>query len=111
MRSWRVLVVLVAALCACGDDADPTCRTSPLTYQTAGQPYIENWCRGCHGADVPITMRQRAPLGMNFDTLAEVRAQLVPIATTTANATMPPQGGPSDGERAMMLQWLRCGAP
>ena len=104
-------LALCALLAACGDDVDRQCATSSATYDTVGKPYIESWCRGCHAADVPITMRQNAPLDVNFDTLADVRTQLVPIATTIENATMPPEGGPSAADNARMLQWLDCGAP
>ncbi len=48
---------------------------------------------------------------MNFDTLAEVRAQLLPIQTSIANATMPPTGGPSAQDQMLVMQWLSCGAP
>jgi len=104
-------LALLAVLAACGDDVEPECATSSATYATVGQPYIESWCRRCHAADVPITMRQNSPLGVDFDTLSEVRAQLVPIAMTIENATMPPQGGPSPADNARVLQWLACGAP
>lgn len=107
MRWCSVALALVAA---CGTDVDPACRTSE-TYQTVGGPFIENWCRGCHSIDLPIGQRQRAPGDVNFDTIDEIRAQAPAIERVITAGTMPPAGGPSDDERTMMMQWLRCGAP
>src|SRR5206468_2613646 len=95
MRSWRSALVLLAA---CGNDVDPSCATSYLTYQNFGAAFMANWCRGCHSDGLPVGMRQSAPGEINFDTLDEVRSQELAIVRTTAMArTMPPEGGPSDG--------------
>jgi uncharacterized membrane protein len=56
-------------------------------------------------------MRQQAPTDVNFDTLSEVRAWSVQISLTTGTGTtMPPAGGPAASERAMLVEWLHCGA-
>ena len=87
------------------------CRTSSLTYQNFGEPFMANWCNGCHSSGLPSGMRQLAPADVNFDTLAEIRAQSVAIlVTTVTDVTMPPEGGPSDDERALLSQWMDCGA-
>jgi hypothetical protein len=112
MRSRHdALLAAVLALAACGDDRDPSCRTSSLSYDTVGKPYLENWCRGCHGEDVPPPARHGAPVDVDFDTLGEVQVKIVPVMTVIGAHTMPPSGGPSDDEDALMLAWLRCGAP
>jgi uncharacterized membrane protein len=102
----------LAALAACGSDTDPACDRSYLRYDNFGSPFIINWCRACHSAELPPDMRQQAPAGVNFDTLTEIRAWSPSIAFTTGDdrATMPPAGGPSSSERAMLVEWLRCGA-
>jgi len=111
MRSrCSAIVLALAALAACGDDVDPSCD-STVTYQTVGEPYLANWCLGCHSVDVPPGMRQQAPVGMNFDTVDEVRAQLISLESVTLQQTMPPEGGPADAERTLWMQWLSCGAP
>lgn len=104
---WASLLVLLAA---CGTDTDSSCTTT-VTYQTVGAPFVDSWCRGCHSIDVPGGMRQRAPANVNFDTLDEIRGQLVDIDNDISHRTMPPAGGPSDDERALLITWLRCGAP
>lgn len=102
--------VLAVALAACGTDSDSTC-TSAITYSTVGQPYMESWCNGCHSADLPPNMRQLAPANVNFDTLDEIRGQLLPIQMTIQTGTMPPEGGPNAQDQMLVLQWLGCGAP
>ena len=107
MRSSRS-VLLVLLLAGCGNDTRVECSESPLTYQTFGDPYIANWCRGCHSEDLIPTMRQDAPLGVNLDTLDEVRQRRAQILEM--GDRMPPTGGPSEEERALMREWLTCGA-
>jgi uncharacterized membrane protein len=107
---WPCSVALAVA--ACGSDVDPSCRTSTLTYDTFGAPFMASWCNGCHSAALDPGMRQDAPYGINFDTVTEIRAQWLAIAQTTIDLeTMPPEGGPSPDERALLGAWLRCGAP
>jgi uncharacterized membrane protein len=115
-RSARLAVGIAIALAACGNDTNPACETSFLRYDNFGAPFITNWCRACHSASVPPDMRQQAPDDINFDSLAEVRAWSSSIERTSGDtagtrATMPPAGGPSAAERAMLTEWLRCGAP
>jgi len=105
------LLTLALAAPACGDDTDPNCDQSFLRYDNFGSPFIINWCRACHSIELPADMRQDAPTDINFDTLGEVRAWSRQIQLTAGNSTtMPPTGGPSDAERAMLVEWLRCGA-
>jgi uncharacterized membrane protein len=102
---------LLAAL-ACGTDTDPRCDASFLRYDNFGAPFIVSWCRACHSATVPPDMRQQAPVDVNFDTLDEIRAWSPSIDRLAGEGVaMPPAGGPSADERAMLTQWLRCGAP
>ena len=104
------LAVLVAP--GCGDDTSPFCDQSFLRYDNFGAPFIINWCRACHSAELPAEMRQNAPANINFDTLDEIRDWLRQIQGAAGQgSTMPPTGGPSDAERTMLVEWLRCGAP
>ena len=112
MRVGRGPFVLALALAACGNDVDPACRPTDITYQTFGEPFMATWCNGCHSAALPPGMRQDAPDDVNFDTLDEIRTQWLPIVQTTTDVeTMPPEGGPSSSERQLLAAWLRCGAP
>jgi hypothetical protein len=120
MRSWPSL--LIALVLGCGndraldDDGDvppgDRCETSYLTYQNFGEPFALDWCRGCHSAEVPAGMRQKAPIDINFDSHEDVmqwRERIGKRATGDA-PTMPPAGGPGAEERALFAEWLECGA-
>jgi uncharacterized membrane protein len=122
--SDRLLVLALAALAACGTDRptmdgddppppDPdACETSYLSYSNFGEPFALDWCRGCHSSSVPQGMRQKAPMGVNFDTQDDVVRWKERIAIRAAGPmpTMPPAGGPPDAERALLVEWLDCGA-
>jgi uncharacterized membrane protein len=119
-----VLAVLglgLGGIAACGsDDTTPgddtpepgACETSYLDYTTFGEPFLLNWCAGCHSAALPATMRQNAPAGVNFDTLEGVHQfqERIAARATGPSANMPPAGGPSAEERALLVEWLSCGA-
>jgi len=109
MRS--LLSVLVVA--GCGRDIDVACTSSTLTYETFGQPFMLDWCTGCHSDALPPGQRQSAPVYLNFDTLDQVRAwsTQIQIRAGPTEPTMPPAGGPSVAEREMLAEWLHCGAP
>jgi hypothetical protein len=99
-----------------GDDQPPPpdpdqCATSYLGYDNFGAPFMNNWCRGCHSSDVPKGMRQNAPIDVNFDTAANVTEfeERIRIRATGDKATMPPAGGPTEEERALLAEWIACG--
>jgi len=120
----RSLASLVFVLAACGQDAmvsgggddgpDPVdkCETTYLDYNNFGKPFALDWCRGCHSSSVPANMRQNATIGVDFDTLEDVQRwrERIEIRATGATPTMPPAGGPSEEERALLAEWLSCGA-
>ena len=117
---WFSFALLAGSLAACSSEPggepppDPNseqCKTSTLSYQNFAAPFVITWCRGCHGESQPVTMRQDAPIGVNFDTADDVRGagdRLLARATGAA-PTMPPAGGPSDEERALLAEWIGCG--
>lgn len=139
MRSWRergrsrsrgVLLGALLAVAACGNDtriaeeapdagggagsgSAVACGSSFLDYNNFGAPFVLDWCTGCHSSTLRAGMRQGAPVGVNLDTLAEIRerAAAIIVRTSSATPTMPPAGGPSGEERTLMAEWLTCGAP
>ena len=125
MRSSASLALALAlTLGACGQDTmtggddgvDPpspdVCEKSYLDYGNFGKPFALDWCRGCHSSAVPVNMRQKAPAGVDFDTLADVQhwRERIAIRATGAMPTMPPAGGPSEEERVLLAEWIGCGA-
>jgi uncharacterized membrane protein len=124
MRSSPELFLscLVGALLAagCGSDEpgggppiDPeACASSYLDYSNFGEPFLLNWCNGCHSAGLPANMRQLAPAGVDFDSHEKAHQFQTRIAARAAGAspTMPPVGGPSTEERELLAEWITCGA-
>ena len=94
-------------------DDRPCPEDNLLTTENFGGPFILTYCTGCHHSSLGADERAGAPEGMNFDTLAEVRAHAPRIWARAAddNASMPPIGAPAADERARLGEWLACGAP
>lgn len=105
------LAIVLGMHAGCGTDTDPACDGSFLRYDNFGAPFITSWCRPCHSRELPAGMRQHAPANVNFDSLHEIRTWSKRIASTAGTGSaMPPAGGPSTDERAMLVEWLGCGA-
>jgi len=94
-------------------DERPCPEGSGIDGQNFGIPFLLTHCNGCHGGAVTGDERQGAPPGVSFDNMDEVWMQLDRIWERSGddNETMPPAGGPTPDERAMLGQWLACGAP
>jgi len=86
---------------------------SILTLENFGGPFLLDHCMSCHHSALAADMRQDAPLGVDFDQLDAIRAGADRIWARAAdqNATMPPLGPPAEDQRALLGEWLACGAP
>ena len=102
-----------------GPSTEATCPTTQtVTYANFGHALTQEYCLKCHSEKVGETMRQAAPLNVNFDTVDMVRHHTMLIDKTTAfgpkamNKSMPPtEPAPTDDERRKLGEWLACGAP
>jgi hypothetical protein len=113
--------VAVVMACSSGDNDTPTPTNNPSTamqgdscvsYEDFAGPFLLNWCVGCHSSSLDEAHRKMAPLGMDFDTLEGVRAHADRIKIrATELKNMPPLGGPSDEERALLAEWIDCDLP
>ncbi|MBL8973019.1 MAG: hypothetical protein JNK56_20700 [Myxococcales bacterium] len=94
-------------------DERPCPADSILSSENFGAPFMLTYCNGCHSKGLAADERADAPLGMNFDTLADVRTHAPRIWLRAAdhNASMPPYGAPAQDERTRLGEWLACGAP
>jgi hypothetical protein len=128
-RSSALALSLALALAGCigGGDESPAPSEGPyasladrpcpedsfLTWENFGDPFMRDWCTGCHSADLAADRRAMAPVEINLNHLDEVRAQmdLVWIRAADQNQTMPPAGGPHTLDRELLGEWLACGAP
>ena len=86
---------------------------SPHTWETTGSLYLQSYCVGCHSSGYGPGERGGAPLGIDFDTLDDVRAWAVEIEEVSVgdDRTMPPAGGPTPRELADFAEWIRCDLP
>jgi uncharacterized membrane protein len=117
----RLVALLGFALVACngGKPSGSTCPPgSTLTYQSFGQQFMNDYCGRCHSAIFTGAQRQKAPDGVDFDTVEMIREQLDDIDTISAagpdatNTEMPPDTpAPTEEERLKLGEWLACGAP
>ena len=111
---WACLAVALV-LSGCG--ANPSAAECPpesyLNYRNFGAPFLRSWCTGCHSEGLTGEARAGAPVGVNFDTYASTLARLDGIKQRAAidMPTMPPRGAPGKEERALLSEWLSCGAP
>jgi hypothetical protein len=115
MRGWALLVFT-----ACGgpEDTDPLCdRGVPLTYESFGRGFLDTHCNGCHSSIIAPAQRNGAPTGIDFDTYEgvlqfserlEVRVIAAAVDDDDATNPMPPGGGPTAEELAMLHEWLSC---
>ena len=119
MRAASLLaVILVCASGGCAADStehledEPCPADSELSYESFGGAFLDSYCQRCHGE--ASEDRNGAPASITFDDLDDVHDHMDRIFARAAgdNTSMPP--GPDDPpaeERAMLAEWLACGAP
>lgn len=105
------MIWLLLACTATEDSAPSECAHEPaLTWANFGEAYMVQYCDACHASTLPAEKREGAPLGIDFDTYQGVLdfADRVAVRAVPDDADMPPGGGPSEGERANLAEWLDC---
>ncbi len=116
MRRGGAVVLVALGLVACGSDADPSgpvdadCgdQVPLVSWETFGEGFLSTYCQGCH-AQASVN-RQGAPQSIIFDTEQDALENKAGIlaAATSDPSTMPPNGGPTDGDREKLGIWLTC---
>jgi uncharacterized membrane protein len=104
------VILLLLACLADGEDTAGACdRDPPLDYLTFGKPLMQTHCTGCHSSLVREDQRNDAPVGLDLDTYDDVVEWAERIRVRAVEEQdMPPGGGPSDEERALLAEWLDC---
>jgi hypothetical protein len=120
MRALGVALVLGFAAACGGGEPTPTgatCTTAAadLTYEDFGAPFMEAYCTRCHSSELHGDDRNGAPIFHDFDSLDGILNvsghvdEQAGIGPDAENRFMPPDGSkPSDDERRMLAEWLRC---
>ena len=110
---WPVSVLLVAGLIwltapiTGGYDEDTIAEMDALAI-------VQTRCISCHSAKPTNEDFEKAPGGLKFDTLAEVRRASARILAQTVLSKAMPLGNltkMTDGERSRLGQWIRAGMP
>ena len=119
-------LLLLGGLCtflaACpGNPDDPVPTDCPpdsvATWDNFGEPFLLTWCTPCHSSHLSgfgdPNERQDAPLGSDFDTYSHYMDWDTDVYARAAaeNTSMPPAGGPTPEDRAMLAEWIACGSP
>jgi len=103
----RVLPLLLLGCAATEEDPCP----NDLTYDNFGEGIIDQYCAGCHSTNIPTSQRNGAPPTVNLDHYAGIIEWVDLIeaeAATVDEPTMPPGGGTTAAERALIAEWLTC---
>lgn len=101
---------LLVACTSTGEDSATCDREPALDYDNFGSGFLERHCNGCHSSLLPESHREDAPVGVDFDTYGDVLdwAERIEARAVGEDASMPPGGGPTDEEKAMLAEWLEC---
>ncbi|MCG8423017.1 MAG: c-type cytochrome [Proteobacteria bacterium] len=88
------------------------CPDTSTADQTMGAMIVANKCNGCHSANLTGADRDDAPVGIDFDTAANVQARAARIyARSVDGSTMPPGGNALTADEKEKLRiYLACGA-
>ena len=101
-----------------GDSGADACADSVLTWENFGEPFMLSWCTGCHHSALPSAERACAPCVVNFDQhagvhpfAAYIELRVLDWAEHEGTKPMPPAAIVPDDERALLREYLQCGAP
>ena len=91
----------------CPNDLPASCPATVPDYNTEIAPIIEARCLTCHSPG------GAGSAGHDFTTYQTVYNQQTEILSQVYGCRMPPEGATplSSDERALLLDWLVCGAP
>lgn len=101
-----------------GTTAADACADSVLTWENFGEPFMLSWCTSCHHSALPTVQRACAPCYVNLDrhagvhTLsASIELRVLDSAEQEGVKLMPPAVIIPDDQRALLREYLECGAP
>lgn len=104
------MILLLVACAPSGGDSGACDREPPLTWENFGQGWMGKHCTGCHSSLLRSDQRNGAPEPVDLDTWKDVVTwgSRIEARSVADDADMPPGGGPSAEERALLGEWLSC---
>ena len=108
-----LLMALSVLSCRTPELQQPVEECTDLSWESDIEGIFSNWCTPCHGGQVVGEMRRGAPEDVVLDTAATVRPWAPRIVATALGEapTMPPAGGTTPDERALIREWIACDMP
>ncbi len=106
--------MIALLLFACAPVQQPstsTCEDAPYAdYASFGDGFVVENCQVCHASTVMGEDRIGAPEDVTFDDAASVwaHARRVLDRAGVEPPTMPPEGGTTESDRALLRAWLEC---
>ncbi len=91
------------------------CTEIDHTYENFGKAFLQEYCLRCHSVTLESDLsRLDAPLGINFDSMGQVREFESRIRLRAGElGDMPPRlipgPHPSFDERIKLIEWIECG--
>jgi uncharacterized membrane protein len=110
-------IALVTAPWPSSDSGDPTSTgadAAPVPAYAEIEALIAKHCLGCHSKTPTDEIFKIAPLGVMYDTPAQIRAKATQIKLRAVDTKTMPFGnktGMTDDERALLGRWIEAGAP
>ncbi len=94
-----------------GDGGGADCPD--LTYENFAADFLGSFCTRCHNSALSGAARNGAPAGLNWDQLDVVRDNLdrIRVRATQVNTMPPTEPRPDEDQRALLAEWIDCGAP
>ncbi len=104
-------LLIPALLAACEPVVEPdsaACDPGDTTWDSWGAGFFASYCLSCHSASTPD--RRGAPVGMDFDSEAQVLTNLDGIERSVlTDVTMPRGGGVPEAELERLRTYIACG--
>lgn len=89
---------------------DVECDASYITYEQVAQPFLRNYCTGCHSGYLEGEQRYGAPSSVNLDTYQDAKKWAVrSFVRNYVQEDMPPAGGVSETDKELFMRWVLCG--
>lgn len=107
-------MILLLLSCS-GSSNDPLifeviCEPEIVSYENVAEPFLQNYCTGCHSSHIEGAKRFGAPETVNLDTYSSAKQWSErSFVRSYFNGDMPPGGGIPQAEKDRFIQWALCG--